>query len=105
MTTRAVLEFRKAVNGDPALQNEIRGLADQGTFDPVKYAKGHGFEFSTSELSQTMTDLEGKLSDFELDLLARQRRSVSGLPDLEVRGAEQIKGGAPSQKKPVAQYA
>ena len=104
MTTRAVLEFRKAVNSDKTLQQEIRGLADHGTFDPVAYGRNHGFEFSNAELSQTIAELQGKLSDFELDLMARQRRSVSGLPNLEVRSAEQIKGGAPS-KQTVAQYA
>jgi len=105
MTTQAVLEFRRAVTNDPALQGEIRGLADRGAFDPVSYARNHGFEFSNTELSQAMADLHGKLSDFELDLMARQRRSASGLPNLEVRAAEQIKGGAPSVKKPVAEYA
>lgn len=93
MATRAVLDFRKAVNDNPAIQEEIRALTERGAFDPVEFAKKHGFQFSRGDLTKTLGELTGKLSELELTLISRQRKSAAMLKDLAVREAELVMGG------------
>ena len=94
MSANTVLDFRKAVNDNPAWQNEIRELADQGTFDPIKFAREHGFAISADDLSKALTQLSGKLTPMEIDLMARQQRSSARLRDLDIKG--DVRGGQAS---------
>ena len=94
MSANTVLDFRKAVNDNPAWQNEIRELADKGTFDPVKFARDHGFTISADDVSKALSQLSGKLTPMEIDLMARQRRSSAKLRDLDIKG--DVRGGLAS---------
>ena len=92
MSAQRVLEFREAVHRTPAMQEEIRSLARRGAFDPVQFARARGYSFTRDDLAGALAQLQGKLSDFELELLGRQHGAA--LRDLPPRG--DVVGGATS---------
>jgi len=100
MSTQNVHRFRQAVQASPALQSEIRSLADRGAFDPVGFGAARGFAFTRADLATALEQLSGQLTDLELDLMGRQRRAAAGAGDLEPR--KPVVGGASSPTAPTA---
>ena len=69
MSKDAVLKFRDAINGDPAIQSEMSSAPGQQGFNLVAFASEHGFEFTPDELSEVAASVD-QLTDFELEIVA-----------------------------------
>lgn len=76
MSQEAVEKFRDAVNGNPALQETLRPYLTPyfNIFHVVRVGQENGFEFTAEEAvalkAQVGGDAEGRLSDFELEMVA-----------------------------------
>jgi hypothetical protein len=97
MSTSPVLQFREAVQASPAMQTEIRALAERGAFDPVAFGGARGYTFTRADLTTALEQLAGRLTDFELELIGRQARSTGAVRDLAPRG--DVVGGATSTQR------
>lgn len=67
-----VLEFRRMVDSDPALQAEVTRHVGDGMWDStaiVEIGKAKGFDFTAQDLCDVM-DEDDELSDLELELVA-----------------------------------
>lgn len=67
-----VLQFRRLVDSDPALQAQIASHVGDGSWNSaaiVAIGKARGLDFAAEDLIAIMED-DGELSDFELELVA-----------------------------------
>jgi predicted ribosomally synthesized peptide with nif11-like leader len=73
MNVSQLEQFRKAINADAKLQEQIKG-----GIDLVELAKANGFSLTTKEIQAGLASLDNEdadLSDFELEMI-----SGGGLP-------------------------
>lgn len=67
-----VLEFRRLVDSDPALQAEVTRHVGAGTWDStaiVEIGKAKGLSFTAQDLADVLTE-DDELTDIELELVA-----------------------------------
>jgi len=78
MTIKAANEFRQTVNGNPELEEALRGLmGDDGLLNLSEAAKlgaKYGYEFSEADVEALYSNDNDELSDFELEMVS------AGLP-------------------------
>jgi predicted ribosomally synthesized peptide with nif11-like leader len=97
MSRQAVLAFREAVNGDQALQRELRSAEVGSGQDVTEFAAGHGYEFTVEELATVAQENVDSLTDFELEIVAGGRQGERILAaDARVTGAQWV---APLQEE------
>jgi len=77
MSMKAAEEFRRALAGSAAIQEDVR-VANRGE-DLVAVGKRHGFVFTADEIQNALALAEeaGALSDLELDLVSGGLQSAS----------------------------
>ena len=68
MSIEQVNNFRDQVNTDPALQGEVLALLQAERMNGVA-ALGNKYGFTIEEAEMAMTDNDGGLSDFELEVV------------------------------------
>jgi hypothetical protein len=81
--TANVLEFRKLVANDQALQTEIAKTVGNGSWDPavlVKLGEANGLSFTSDDIVNNLFEEDDELSDFELEMVA------AGVPQTCISG-------------------
>ena len=74
MSKKQAIAFRKFVNENESVQEQIRKGAADGSFSQVEMAAKHGFAFTAEEAESVWTEVQGgELSDFELEVCAGGR--------------------------------
>jgi predicted ribosomally synthesized peptide with nif11-like leader len=71
--TANVLEFRKLVANDQALQTEIAKTVGNGSWDPaalIKLGEANGLSFTSDDIVNNLFEEDDELSDFELEMVA-----------------------------------
>ncbi|NVJ91826.1 MAG: hypothetical protein HWE34_09220 [Methylocystaceae bacterium] len=71
--TANVLEFRKLVASDQALQTEVAKTVSNGSWDPavlVKLGEANGLSFTSDDIVNILSEENDELSDFELEMVA-----------------------------------
>ena len=69
MSVQNVTAFAKKLDGNEALQNQVKALTPGDSAGLLKLASEQGFEFTTQELRTVLTQA-GELSDEQLDQVA-----------------------------------
>lgn len=68
-----VLEFRKLVSSDKAMQTEVAKIVGNGGWDAevlVKMGQANGLSFTADDIVSSLSEEDDELSDFELEMVA-----------------------------------
>ncbi|NVJ92292.1 MAG: Nif11 family protein [Methylocystaceae bacterium] len=71
--TANVLEFRKLVASDQALQTEVAKTVGNGSWDPaalIKLGEANGLSFTSDDIVNILSEEDDELSDFELEMVS-----------------------------------